>query len=188
MKIRRKRKQEKARVHDRRATDFLAALQGHVAVVEADDPLELGGRIDVVVNLRDDPLRKLKEMQSIDHAQFEAGRQWQRVWEAAEVGSVRSIQLQERVQTSGPTGDSITERQRVAFGELRRANAALGMEGEALVRDILGRRWTLKEAARRRGMDNDYGAKYVGQRFRECLETLAVVFNLVEGGRNRKNA
>lgn len=165
-------------VHDRRAVDVLAAIQRDIAVIEVDDPLEAGARNAVVVNLRDDPLRKLKEMQSINHAQFEAGRIWQRYWEASEIGSTRSIQLQERVQTSGPSGEDLSERQIHASARLREAMRELGKEGEALVRDILGARMTMKQAAIRRGLEGDYGAKYIGQRFRECLETLAVVFHL----------
>jgi hypothetical protein len=172
-------KKHKEIVHDRRATDVLAAIQSDISVIEVDDPLERGARNSVVVSLRDDPLRKLKEMQVINHAQFEAGRIWQKYWEQSEIGSVRAPQLQERVQTSGPSGEIINERQVYAAAKLREAMRELGQEGEALIRDILGSRLSIKEAAKRRGLDSDFGARYVGQRFRECLETLAIVFQLV---------
>jgi hypothetical protein len=179
MKPRRKKVAEQ-KVHDRKATDVLKAIQGDLAVVVVDDPLEQGAQNTVVVNLRDDPLRKLKEMQSINHAQFEAGRIWQKYWEQSEIGYVQAPQIRERVQTSGPSGDVITERQVYAAAKLREAMRELGMEGEALIRDILGARHSIKEAAKRRGMESEFGARYIGQRFRECLETLAIVFQLIE--------
>ena len=47
-----------------------------------------------------------------------------------------------------------------------------------LVRDILGERLSLADAARRRDWDGERGINYAGRRFRDALDTLAGLWGL----------
>jgi hypothetical protein len=150
-----------------------------VAPAMVDDPHALGPGEKVVVlrSLRDDPLAALHSSRQIDEAQFKAGRTWQKAYELSEVGGVRSVDWSRdwvdcigRQQTSGGDGQSR------ALASLARASAALGLEGEAIVRDVLGARMTFAVAAAKRGLTSEAERKYIGRRFRECLETLAVLY------------
>ena len=70
----------------------------------------------------------------------------------------------------------LTKRQMVAVQDLKVAREALGPEGTALVMDILGKGWSVKEAALARGRTSEHDRRYIGARFRECLGTLAKRF------------
>ncbi len=59
----------------------------------------------------------------------------------------------------------------------------MGKEGESIVRDILGARNTLILAATRRGLTSEAELLYFGRRFRESLETLAIVFGYADRSR-----
>jgi hypothetical protein len=83
---------------------------------------------------------------------------------------VRAIDpTKEPVDGKGPPTTPFTDLQRKAMLELRHVAIVLGWEGDRLVRDILGDRVQLADAAVRRGRSK----KYIGIRFRECLETMA---------------
>src|SRR5262245_12836196 len=90
----------------------------------------------------------------------------------------RAIDRCRRVPRFSPSviPDPITDRNRRAVKELVRLARSLGLEGEALVRDVLGQRLSIEQAAGRRGQLTEPGIKYLGKRFRECLETLAKEF------------
>jgi len=130
--------------------------------------------IAVVRNVRDDPLAGMYSRRFIDSAQFHAGRTWQAHWEDSEVGTVRAIDpTKEPVDGKGPTPAPFTDKQKNAFVELHMAGRLLGYEGNLLVQDVLGRRLQIAHAAQLRSRPT----KYVGQRFRECLETMAKLWS-----------
>lgn len=161
--------------HDRRATDLLPNAQ--VAAVVTDDPYEPGAKVTVLRSLRDDPLAAMHNAKQIDQAQFIAGRHWQRAFELAEAGGVRAVDLtKERVEGGGIPQATISDAQIRAFGDLKRAMAALGQEGESLIKDFLGRGWCLRDVAARRGAHSERERGYIGWRLRECLDTLTVEF------------
>jgi hypothetical protein len=161
--------------HDRRATDLLR--NAHVAAVVVDDPYEQGAKVTVLRSLRDDPLAAMHNAQQIDHAQFIAGRHWQRAFELAEIGGVKAIDAaKEAVDGGGIYQPSITDIQIKAFSDLYKAMTSLGMEGDALIRDVLGRHMTIAQAADKRRLYSELERKYVGRRFRECLDTLVLAF------------
>jgi hypothetical protein len=158
------------KVHERLA-EIPAAQVGSTVVAIVDDPYsQVGAQIAVMRSVRDDPLAGMYARSQIDTAQYSAGRQWQRIHEQAAVGALKSIDpTQEPVDGHGPPHEPFTDVQRHAFAELKAVAVCLGFEGDRLVRDILGDRVSLFEAAQRRSRPK----KYIGQRFRECLETLA---------------
>lgn len=161
--------------HDRRATDL--PFNAKVATAVADDPYEPGAKLTVLRSLRDDPLAAIHNAKQIDQAQFVAGRHWQRAFELTEVGGVRAVDLtRERVDGGAIPQPTLSDVQIRAFGDLKRATAALGLEGESLVKDFLGRSLTLRDIAARRGANSERERGYIGWRLRECLDTLALEF------------
>jgi hypothetical protein len=157
-------------IHDRRAE--LPAIQaaGTVVAMVRDPYSAVGENITVLRATRDDPLAGMLARGQIDLAQYEAGREWQRHWEDAAIGAVRAIDpTKEPVDGKGPMHSPFTERQRKAMVKLREVALVLGYEGDRLIRDILGERTALALAAERR----HWAKKYLGRRFRECLETMA---------------
>jgi len=161
--------------HDRRATDL--PINAKVAPVVADDPYERGAKLTVLRSLRDDPLAAMHNAKQIDQAQFVAGRHWQRAFELAEVGGMRAVDLtRERVDGGRIAQATISDAQIRAFADLKRAMAALGLEGESVIKDFLGRGWCLRDIAARRGAQSERERSYIGWRLRECLDTLAVEF------------
>lgn len=164
-----------SKVHDRRTNDALRNAK--LAAVEVDDPYatEPGEKIMVLRSLRDDPLAAMHAAGQVDQCQYMAGRHWQKALELSEVGSVKAIDPGKEAVDGGQLADPISEPQQKAIRDLARVDKALGMDGAALVRDVLGKGLTVADAARRRGLETESGRKYLGKRFRECLDTMAFV-------------
>lgn len=160
-------------VHDRRAQDLLRNAQ--VAPVVVDDPYD-GSSIKVFRSTRHDPLADMKAKNQIDQCDYVAGRHWQAAYENAEIGHVKAIDPSKEAVSGGRMPEVLTPCQMRAVQDLRAARTALGPEGEALVMDILGKGWSVKEAALHRGRTSEHDRRYVGTRFRECLTTLAKRF------------
>lgn len=164
-----------APVHDRRSTDLLRNAQ--VAAIEIDDPmaLEPGDKIMAFRSMRDDPLARLHDRKHIDEAQYHAGRAFQHDFEIAERGP-QAIDPSKEFVDGGKMPEPITEEQRKAVVRLNRAEGKLGADGSALTHDVLIQGKTVSLIAASRGLAGERWQKYFGMRFRECLETLAVVY------------
>jgi hypothetical protein len=161
-------------VHDRRATELPKGAI--VASVEVDDPYARGERITAIASLRDDPLGAWARHQ-IDDAKYVAGRHWQKIYEMAEIGMLRSMDpARERIDSGGNGVDALTDHRVRAMATLRNCREVLGDVGDALIRDVLGRGLCLVEVASSRGLGTRRGLEYLGQRLRECLESLAKTF------------
>jgi hypothetical protein len=165
---------QNAKIHDRKATDLVHQQVGPVIV---EDPYEAGGKIVAFRSLRDDTLAYMHQHKQIDDAQFRAGRDWQRDLELSEVGGAKAIDpTKEAVDGGGLPYSGITDGQSKALASLSRAARALGMEGEAIIRDVLGSHLSLAAAAVKRGLTSERERAYLGSRFREALETLAETY------------
>ena len=162
-------------IHDRRATELPA--NAVIGVVTIDDPYAHGEHVSAVVSLRDDPLGALWVRKQIDDAKYHAGRRWQRLYEASQIGDLRGMDpTRERVDSSSKGVEILTDARTQAMAKLTRCGGVLGQEGDALIRDVLGRGLCLVEVAASRGYGTRRGLEYLGQRLRECLETLAHEF------------
>lgn len=161
-------------VHDRRAQDLLRNAQVVADVVEC--PYDRMARIEVTRSTRHDPLFDMKSKRQIDQCDYMAGRHWQAAYENAEIGHVKAIDPSKEAVSGGRMPEVLTKRQMVAVQDLKAARDALGTEGAVLVMDILGKGWSVKEAALARGRTTERDRRYVGDRFRECLATLAKRF------------
>lgn len=161
--------------YDRRAAGL--PFNAEVAPVTADDPYEPGAKLTVLRSLRDDPLAAMHNAGQIDQAQFIAGRHWQRAYELVETGSVRALDpTRERVDGGGIPQATISDAQIRAFRDLTKATAALGLEGDSLIRDFLGYGLCVRDIATRRDAQTERERGYLGRRLRECLNTLAIEF------------
>lgn len=149
----RKRQKQTETVHDRKAMDVLKALHGEIAIIEVDDPLEAGARDNVVVSLRDDPLRRYQVRGFIDLAQYEAGREWQNCYEAVELGHGQGFDYARPKVDGGGFSDPLTERRRRAAKELERMSKVLGQFGEAVFRKVLGERKFMEQVVREFGYE-----------------------------------
>jgi hypothetical protein len=178
VKLRRKGKPNDLRdvVHDRKAQDLLRNAQ--VAADEVDDPYAInpGEKIVVLRNTRHDPLFDMKAKKQIDQCDYVAGRHWQAAYEGSEIGAVRAIDPSKEAVDGGRLPEPLTDRQRVNMQDIRAARDCLGSEGNQLIVDILGKGWSISQAATARGRFTDDDRRYVGRRFRECLASLAKRF------------
>jgi hypothetical protein len=159
-------------VHDRRA-EILPFQDTGVATDCVDDPYGVG-KINVIRSVRDDPLAGMHSRRFIDDAQFAAGRHWQQCWEDSEIGQVRAIDTtKEPVDGGGASCTPFTDKQREAFRELQLASVVLGYEGDMIIREVLAQRMSLKDV----GLKHHRPKKFIGQRFRECLESMAKLWS-----------
>jgi hypothetical protein len=163
------------KIHDRRATETAENL--HLGTITVDDPY--GSAFDKIVvfrNLRDDPLAALHNSNQVDEAQFRAGRHWQKCYELSELGGARAIDPTKEAVDGGRMPEPLSDAKCRALGDLAKARQALGLEGGALIHNVLGQHMTLGQCAEARGMSTDREKNYLGRRFRECLDTLAIEF------------
>jgi hypothetical protein len=149
-----------------------------VAVDEVDDPYAInpGDKIVVLRSTRNDPLADMKAKNQIDQCDYVAGRHWQAAWENSEIGAVRAIDPGKEAVDGGRMPEVLTDQQRRAVQDLKAAKQALGQEGHQLVEDVLAKGWSIMQASIERGRLTERDRRYIGDRFRECLKTLAIRF------------
>lgn len=152
-----------------------------VGEVTVDNPYEHDGappKIKTQRQLRGDRLALLQHRRQIGEAEYMAGREYQRLCEAAEVGSVGAMDpSKDPVDGGGAVPDVLTDRQLDALKRLAGIDAVLGDPGWRLARAVLIDGLTYPQVAQRyySGATRPT-VTYVGRRFRECLETLAKEF------------
>jgi hypothetical protein len=182
--------QQRQRVHDR--TSAIIPFNAKILVDVVDDPYgesdfarldentgELRSneraKITAVRSIRSDPLGALKAQGAIDEVQYIAGLMWSWSYTRTMVGPLKAIDLTaDRV--SGLTYDPGFDQTKRSLDRLRAAETALGVDGHRLVLQVIGERMTLAMCADIRGLSTKSGREYIGRRFRECLDCLAVVF------------
>lgn len=174
-RTRRRQPFDPSKVHDRRSTDLLRNAM--VSPIEVDDPLEMGSKLIVMRSLRNDPLAGLHARQYIDDAQFWGGRAFQRDFEAAERGP-RAIDPGKEAVDGGLMPEPITEAQQKAAQKLGEIYRVLGLNGSTLVHNVLIHGMTMGQILAANGTDSELERKYLGRRFRECLDCLAKIYGL----------
>lgn len=169
-----------------RRKPYKPPLSPDMVPVEVENPYAVGPvRVVAMASTRDDPLRGMLARGQIDQAQFEAGRLWQKYREDSEVGGLKAMDWRREPVDGTPVyPEPITDRQRKAVGALNEARCYLGSYGYALIESVLSynpilrRGMTIVEAAAERKMVSKRGELYIGRRFVECLESLAVLWGL----------
>lgn len=137
-------------------------------------------RITVERALRDDPLGQMHARNQITEHQYAAGRKWQAAFETAGIGRIKAMDTtQEPVDGGGRFSDPMTDRRLRAFNDLKRWNGALGKAGAQLVNHVLCDKRSLREVGQLvYASTSPATMKYVGRRFRECLDQLATEMGL----------
>jgi hypothetical protein len=161
------------KTHDRRSKDVLAA--GQYAPIEVDDPYEAGEKISVLRQLRSDPLGRLHAHHQIDEAQYHGGRAFQFDFETAERGP-RAIDPGKEAVDGGMMPDPLSEARMAATDRLKDVYRKLGLTGSAIINNVLVHGMTIESMCAARGENSEIARKYLGRRFRECLDTLAIIY------------
>ena len=139
------------------------------------DPIEIGARLSVRVNLAEHPLELMRARRRLDEAQYEAGARFRAIYERAMIGAGRGIDYGKVRVDGGKPADPLSDDCASAHLELSRLARALGMIGYQVVQAVAGhgepvsqlaQRWPGQEAERTK-MD------YLTLRLREALDLLA---------------
>lgn len=135
----------------------------------------------VTASLRGDPLARLHKRHHIGPAEYAAGDWIRAQLELLGRGALRGVDIvRPYVDGGSPTREPISGAQQRAGKAIVRAHRTLGREGFALVYAILGERKYIEQVATEyaaaRGTPSERDVKYLGRRFRECLNTLAHTF------------
>lgn len=146
-----------------------------MAPIEVDDPMEAGAKLIVMRTTRNDPLAALHVRKQIDEAQYHGGRAFQNDFETAERGP-KAIDPSKEAVDGGQMPEPITEAQRKSARQLALVYRNLGQNGSALVHDVLIHGRTMEQIAAMRGTTGELEMKYLGRRFRECLDCLSVIY------------
>jgi hypothetical protein len=163
-------------------TEYIGGQPIDSGPVEVQDPLNSEHKITVFRKLRDDPLGRLHDRKQIDGAQYQAGRDWQKAYEMAEICGARAIDpTREAVDGGQIASSAISDEQAKAFANLAKASRALGMLVESVVRDVLAHRMTTREVAEARGYRDERAHRYYAMMFRDGLEILCLVFGYKTG-------
>ena len=171
-------------VYNERAT--LRAVIERVLAVPIDDgnALEFGEKTVVVIAVRE-TLPSLRARNVIDEAQYQAGRRFESFFYATNAG-LKAINLETPYVDTSFNGISISDAHCDAVEGLKRADRALGLEGSSLMRDVLIAGMSFVQIASLRGMKSEVEIKYIGKRFRECLDTLAKHFGFANQDSDRR--
>lgn len=174
-----------ARIYDRRSREL--PFNAEVAEVEVDNPLALdpGEKIAAIRSIRGDPLGRLQAHHQVDEAQFLGGRAFQNDWERAERGPQAMDPTREYVD-GARSREPVTESQRQAVLRLNRVERELGVDGAALVHDVLVLGLSMDQISVRRAVRTQRWNDYFARRFRECLDRLALVYGFATEARTRR--
>jgi hypothetical protein len=164
-------------VHDRQATELPAGAFCVPTLVR--DPYDPQNECVVTISLRDDPLGLMfYHYKTIDTAQYWAGRRFQQLYEATQIGNLR-MTLKEAVDGGGITVEMVTDYGVRCRKQLMEIATIVGRDIYNLLCDILGLGMYLLQAAAARGIRTDWGTRKLGKDFREGLEKIASEFNYV---------
>ena len=139
-----------------------------------DDPEgDPGEKIELPRSIINDPLGAMFKRGQIDQAQFEAGKDWQKYYEAAEISGARAIDTTREAVDGGRFKEPEIDNRSRAMKKMKEAHIELGPYGWSLVFDVLARHMTIIDIAKSRNMSRQRELDYLACRFRECLESLA---------------
>ena len=181
-KPRARRKEPTTPTYDHRI-DF-KPFNGATTDTMVDNPYQEGQKITVSASLRDDPLRRLLIYNSIDQAQYAAGRHLQGLFEAAELGAIKAMDTTKEPVDGHTLPDMLSERQERAIRTLRWLRGRIDANSLSLLRDVLANRMYIYQAALARGYSGRSGIAKVTVWFRDSLEE--AVEELGFGSRRKK--
>lgn len=159
-------------VYDRRSADTLAA--GQYAAIDVDDPLEPGAKLNVLRQMRGDPLARLHAHKQIDEAQYRAGRLYQQDKETADRGA-RAIDPTKEAVDGGRLPEPLTDRQIKARKRIIRIEGELGRRLTRVLHAVLIDKQSFRKIT---GTTDQTALKLHGNLFRTALNELAEMYGL----------
>lgn len=162
----------------------------HYAVRIVDNPYFDPGnpgatprRYKAVVAQRDDPVGRMARRRQLGgpeetDTRLKAAREYQAISERAEIGGAKAIDPGKEVVDGGRFAEPDTDTRLRAQAKLVAAHAKLGKVGEMLVRRVLAEKWEIQQVAAQFGASTRRSRSSIGDRFVECLDTLAEHFGI----------
>ena len=131
----------------------------------------------VFTSLRDDPIGRMFARHQIDAAQYHAARAYQQIWDAAQIGSMGSIDMSKPFVDGGAMPDVLTDAHKRAAEKIRAVETALlwrlGFDGVSIARTVLADCKSLEQAARMHGARSEREIHNWGWLFRRALNVIA---------------
>ena len=149
---------------------------GNGAAMELRSPGQ--PKVQVIVSLRDDPLRQLHIRGNITDLQYMAGIRYRDDVDTSAIGGARAIDYSRPAVDGGGIGDPLRDSVSTALDRLARADRTLGHAGKFCCRVVLGEGVSVAEFARRIGRGTKHGQSVATEFFRSCLDILAEVYGL----------
>jgi hypothetical protein len=144
--------------------------------------------VTVIKSLREDPIGRMHARHQISEPQFLAGRGFQECYDTAQIGEIRSVDLQKTKIDGGRFVDPLTDRRLRDAAKLRSVEAAVqrryGDVGIALARSVLGDRRPVELTARSAGAVSPAEVRSWCWLFRKILDVLAVVLGCATAARS----
>ncbi len=150
-------------------------LKNYLVPQEVDDPFDAGAKITIMRSTRNDPLANLHARKSIDEAQYQGGRAFQNDFETIEHGAKAVDPSQPYVDCS-LVARGVSDAYSKALVRLQLAHRELGQHGAALVHAVIIVGRSIDDICKDRGLTSQRENDYIGRRFRECLECLAICY------------
>lgn len=149
------------------------------------DPWEPGARLSVPCNKRESPIEHMAARKRISAAQKDAADRYRALYECAQLGPLRAMDLAKERLDGGGAGDAFSDRVMEAARKLALANRCLGRVAAALAINIIGEGVTIAAmAGRYRHLTPQLAQGYVSGRLLEALDQLVEHWGmLAEGGR-----
>ncbi|WP_454917443.1 hypothetical protein [Xanthobacter sediminis] len=152
------------------------------------DPWEPGARLSVPCNMRESPIEHMAARKRINAAQKEAADRYRALYERAQLGPLRAMDLAKERLDGGGAGDAFSDRVMEAARRLALANRALGRVAAALVINIIGEGVTIDAMSRGYPhMAEKRAHGYVTGRLIEALDQLVEHWGLVAEGGGRQS-
>lgn len=144
---------------------------------EPGHPVELK-KVSVKRSIRNDVLEKLRVTKRLSETEYLVAREMQALFEAAEIGHVRSADpTREPVDGGGGVREPINDRQQRAakrLAELQGERWGIGRDGMQIVRCVCAEGMMPEDVARAWGYSTERQIAFVGQYLRRMLNLLAV--------------
>jgi hypothetical protein len=138
--------------------------------------------VTIVRSLRDDPIGRMHSRRQIDGPQYAAAREYQAIFDACQIGSMRSVDLEKLKVDGGLPPEPLTDHRQRAARRLRSVDGTLvhhhGHEGLALLRGVLADRRSIEQTARLHGAQSERDVRSIAWLFRQCLNVIARAFGL----------
>lgn len=148
------------------------------------DPWEPGARLSVPCNMRESPIEHMAARKRLNAAQKDAADRYRALYERAQLGPLRAMDLAKERLDGGGAGDAFSDRVMEAARRIAVANRNLGRVAAALVINVVGEGVSIDALARGYPLMTDKRANgYVTGRLIEALDQLVEHWGLIaEGG------